>query len=65
MLHFVFAAFSGAGLADISAQLAKPVRELVRMLVGAGHPSRRHAADICAITVQFDASGHRTHVLFM
>jgi hypothetical protein len=54
MIHFVFAAFRTAGLADFSANAA----EVLRKLRTAAHKCRRSPAGLGAITVEADALGH-------
>lgn len=54
MVHFVFAAFGGAGAADGFRESGP-----------AGHPARGQGTDIGAIAVEHDAPGHHFDILLL
>jgi hypothetical protein len=61
MIRFMLAAFLAARLTDLSAQAAKLLREL-RI---ARHKLRRKHANVRAIPIQPDATGHHLNILFL
>lgn len=58
MLVIVLCAFGGAGIADLSADRAKPGREIT----SARHKPRGERAKIGAIAVELNATRHHLHV---